>query len=1218
MHHVSIQCRLTCCLCYSSSKDTFDTPIKTKCGHVFCKDCIEQHIRVKSDGKYNKGSNEKPVCPCCAEPVTKRSLVPVEQIEDAVKQVKLIIGIYEEKTGRGVLNISDGPLIFSQDQSKSISLIERKPVLTKCDDTSTDTVLTSKRTIRKPSKYSDSEDFSPSRRVSQNEATPNSLPRTPKRKRSLSVASTPTTPKRQSERVRNASMSSKEGEKTEQKLKSPAPVTPKRSSGGALKPRRNNRSMSSASSTRKRSVDEVEENEDDPFKFEASQQPAKKRTRNSNSKLMTKQEVIDRLGTASTVNDSNVSTRRRGRPSKASTSKVVSSTKPSASQRAAAGAKKKAINVTASQSLRKSNASNTSVGSTTKSPKRTPIRIKRSKASSKKSKSAADGNESDTGKTDAEKEKEKKKEPLSPSIKPRLPPLKMNRNKSSPSDGVKKAPGKAVPPKKQTSLRERAIRSSVKAAANSKPPAPKTPPTTTVEQVISQEDSPVIIKKPVSKKKIVKTVQERATDKSRVRNKEIATAVAAKIHDDEILALYKNDASTNFDKSPGVPKGVRKKLPLASPAVRELNNELLERDRPRPSVYVGPGYATSTPTAGLSRAPHQSPSITPVLFGQPQTPQQAAIPMAGPSQPVFVARPQERDAYGQTIQKALDIAHRSPSSVTRNAIHSRFDQILGKTTPVLNKHLEDGRLSINTSTGALMMKGQSRQANSPRAQILMSDEEPVAPKPQRKEKQATTKSASDKEKDDNLLTQIANLFNALVTKHGVQGRIYIENIGSFEIDLRKRVKSDEEVDEDDNDVLQVSQVVSVKGEKGTQTDLRTPLLSTDDGTQTDDESEEDNRISSKIDTKDVGTSVVISQLSSSVSVQTDLSGSVVLASTIESVAAVQSHGKTNESGDDVEMVDKVQDVDIDATQIDKSVEQDNKQKRWPEDEEEEEEDIGVRRRQRKPGKQWPMYLSDDESDSEPEENVKTGHAKPTLPNDATIVLHDTSTIDGETTNFEEVTKDVDNDSTQIDESVDQVHEKSDDVIAEETHEVALDDEKQSKDATVDDDDQTRNVTINDDVDQSGIDVPNVNGGNGNTGDHVDVFGVDVDEFDEDSLDAALEANPDLSAMPTMQPASKQTGWRMKEGTGGIRKASKKVDTVGRVRHKVSQKVTISNKEADIILATPPEEEDDIDDDVNVIPDSSEIDHLNTTSSFAVTETIKMMNEIIPESDPEDG
>ena len=78
--------RLTCSICEMMLTDCR----RVTCGHWFCADCIEQHIK-------DKPKNARAQCPTCNKNITKASLKEDDQIEDVIDILKNCLDILQDE-----------------------------------------------------------------------------------------------------------------------------------------------------------------------------------------------------------------------------------------------------------------------------------------------------------------------------------------------------------------------------------------------------------------------------------------------------------------------------------------------------------------------------------------------------------------------------------------------------------------------------------------------------------------------------------------------------------------------------------------------------------------------------------------------------------------------------------------------------------------------------------------------------------------------------------------------------------------------------------------------------------------------------------------------------------------------------------------------------------------------------------------------------------------
>ena len=61
--------------------EVLDSPVSTMCGHLFCLECIVNHITTREES--NSSRNATADCPNCREPITKDKLIPLSKIQES-------------------------------------------------------------------------------------------------------------------------------------------------------------------------------------------------------------------------------------------------------------------------------------------------------------------------------------------------------------------------------------------------------------------------------------------------------------------------------------------------------------------------------------------------------------------------------------------------------------------------------------------------------------------------------------------------------------------------------------------------------------------------------------------------------------------------------------------------------------------------------------------------------------------------------------------------------------------------------------------------------------------------------------------------------------------------------------------------------------------------------------------------------------------------------
>jgi hypothetical protein len=52
--------------------DTLRSPVRSPCGHIFCKFCIDQHFSIMLSDSQSPDTRRKKLCPLCKAHINKR------------------------------------------------------------------------------------------------------------------------------------------------------------------------------------------------------------------------------------------------------------------------------------------------------------------------------------------------------------------------------------------------------------------------------------------------------------------------------------------------------------------------------------------------------------------------------------------------------------------------------------------------------------------------------------------------------------------------------------------------------------------------------------------------------------------------------------------------------------------------------------------------------------------------------------------------------------------------------------------------------------------------------------------------------------------------------------------------------------------------------------------------------------------------------------------
>lgn len=92
---------LKCSICL----DLYNQPVSTTCGHLFCRECVERHLRIST--------GQAGVCPICKKLLQRRALKPNVRIEQVVSVFKELAQAWQQTSGHGW---SEGDVVVAAEQ----------------------------------------------------------------------------------------------------------------------------------------------------------------------------------------------------------------------------------------------------------------------------------------------------------------------------------------------------------------------------------------------------------------------------------------------------------------------------------------------------------------------------------------------------------------------------------------------------------------------------------------------------------------------------------------------------------------------------------------------------------------------------------------------------------------------------------------------------------------------------------------------------------------------------------------------------------------------------------------------------------------------------------------------------------------------------------------------------------------------------------------------